>query len=304
MQSRQFAPRLSIAQPGPRSVPFQKPLKKDTSIQAKFSPDSKFTSDPNLRNAYALLNAAIDAMPESNVSKLRSSALVEVNFTAGEMTTSRAHTSIDVPDPLKGDELCPLASVAQWQDLKGRTQMDITINAAAGSDRKYFLQARTFAHELAAHVAPYIDILEKIKRGEGMSGEDRDRILTGGSRGGRGEHAGLVGGANREYDELVHQMARNLSVTEALQLAEDYLKDISRYDQKSGIVLSAEQKDEFIRQFNEARSRSDWIKTLYSESAARDGLIARRLAGLTSKDVAALILLAALVVFVVQKMFT
>jgi hypothetical protein len=224
------------------------------------------------------------------------------------MTTSRAHSSIDVPHPeeSRGGTFTPLAMVAQYYDLKGRTGMDITLDASAESGRAYYLQARTFAHELTAHIAPYIDILEKIKRGEGMSGKDQDFVTAGGGSGGRGEHAGIVGGANQDYDELVRRMALRLSPADALDMAEDYLKDISRYDPKSGTVLTQEKREQFVRQFNEAKGQIDWVKQLYSDSSAVKALIARRQKKgvLTVKNAAAFILLAALVIFVLQQILS
>jgi hypothetical protein len=282
--------------------------KNGKAIQPKFVPDEAFNSSSDRKKAFALLNAAIDAMPGSNVAKLRSSELVVVNFTAGKMTTSRAHSSIDVPHPDESRQgtFTPLAMVAQYHDLKGRTEMDITLDASAESGRSYYLQARTFAHELAAHIAPYVDILEKIKRGEGMSKEDRDFVLAGGSSGGRGEHAGIVGGANQDYDELVRQMALKLSPVDALEMAEDYLLDISRYDPESGSVLKEEKREQFIRQFNEAKSKIDWVKELYSDSAAVQALIARRekKGVLTINNIAIFIVMAAIVVFVLQRMLS
>lgn len=282
--------------------------KNSRAIQPKFVPDEAFNSSADRKNAFALLNAAIDAMPDSKVARLRNSDLVVVKFTAGKMTTSRAHSSIDVPHPEKSRSgtFTPLDTVAQYYNLKGLTEMDITIDASKESGRAYYLQARTFAHELTAHIAPYIDILEKIKRGEGMSEEDQRFVTAGGSSGGRREHAGIVAGANQDYDELVRRMALKLSATDALDMAEDYLLDISRFDPKSGIGLKQEEKEQFIRQFNEAKGKIEWVKELYSDSSAVRALIARRQKKgvLTAKNIAIFIVLAALVIFVIQRMLS
>lgn len=270
-----------------------------TAVQAKFTPDPTFSSSGNLMAAFDLFNAAIDQMPGSNVAKLRASATVDVQFTAGPMEESKAHSSIDVPDPDKDDALCPLAMVAQRQNLAGRTGLEITMAMNSSSTKPYFSLARTMAHELAGHVAPYVDILEKIKAGRGMSGADQDRILTGGARGGAMEHAGMVGGRNVEYDTLVHQMASRLSTADAVAMAKDYLIDISRYDPRNGRVFTQEDEQEFIRQFNEAKQGIAWIAELTARSEAEQRRLAQRRGYLSPGQ--ALILLA-IVVFVIARM--
>lgn len=271
-----------------------------TGVQAKFSPDEAFRGDAKLMAAYDLFNSAIDRMPGlSNVARLRSSASVNVVFTAAPMSESKAHSSIDVPDPYKDGALCPLFSVAQYHNLIGSTEMEVTMNMNSGSDRPFFLLARTLAHEIAGHIAPYTDILEKIKAGQGMSGDDRDRI-TGAGAGGCIEHAGMVGGHNAEYDTLVKLMASQLTLAEGLQMADDYLKDISRYHSTSGKVFSAEERAEFSRQFQEARQGIAWIAELEAAAARfrRNRAIQRR-----NRNILLTIILIAIVGFVLNQMF-
>jgi hypothetical protein len=270
-------------------------------VQAKFTRDSSFAGNPKLMSAFDIFNKAIDTIPTSNVARLRNSATVDVEFTSGEMETSRAHASMDVPDEWKGDAFCPLTNVAQYHTLQGRTGLSVTVAVNSGLHGSPFLIARTLSHEVAGHIAPYVDILEQIKAGKGLSPADRDRMTAVGP-GGSGDHASMVGGGNQEYDALVRAIASTLNPRDALQIAQDYLQDISRYDSKTGRTFdlrNESDKNKFVEQFNKAKTEIDWISDVfrnYNELQRRQ--IQRR----RQRNIAGA-LLVLLVVYVLDRMF-
>lgn len=239
-------------------------------LQPKFSPDSKFKAHEELVDALRLLEAAIDQMANSRVKTLQDSQVVDITFTAGPMEGSKGHTTIEAPDPDNAEYWRGLPTLAQYHDLKGRRDLDITIAANTNlitEGKKYFIIARTLAHELATHVAPYKDILLNIRTGLGLTPMEQDALIEGfGGGGGAGEHAASARGET-EYELLVSKLAGlMLSVEDSYELALSYVQDVARYDPKSGALLKNEKQ--VNQQFSSIASHG-WIQEIAGNRARK-----------------------------------
>lgn len=299
-------PRPSFAAQTQKSKPDLLPGSRRFSIQPKFTVEESFSSNSRLMAAYQIFNEALDHLPESNVARLRTSATVDVKFTAAPMTESKAHASIDVPDPSQEEDsefTKPLSMAAQYSKLVGRRGLDVTVAMNSSGDRAPYLVARTLAHELAGHVAPHLGAMERIVAGLGLSEEDQIK-LSGVGPGGAMEHAKMVNGGNSEYDELVRLIAGQLSLSQALEMAKDYLVDISRYDPNNGRTFDLNRpkdKEEFEKQFNRAKTEIRWISELLERSNEQQRRLARQRA---QKNQLTALILFCLVIVVLSWMYT
>jgi len=221
-------------------------------------------------DALRLLEAAIDEMANSRVKALKDSALVDITFTAGPMQSSKGHTTIEAPDPDNAEYWRSLPTLARYHDLKGRKDLQITIAANTNlitEGKEYFILARTLAHELAAHVAPYKNILLNIRTGLGLTPLEQTALTGGhGGGGGAGEHAAIARGET-EYELLVSKLAElMLNVDDSYELALSYVQDVSRYDPKTGAILkdSGQVNKQFV-----AIAKHGWIQDIVRNRARK-----------------------------------
>lgn len=221
-------------------------------------------------DALRLLEAAIDETGNSRVKALKDSGVIDIIFTAGPMEGSKGHTTIEAPDPDSAEYWRNLPTLARYHDLKGRRDLEITIAANTNlitQGKKYFILARTLAHELAAHVAPYKNILLNIRAGLGLTPMEQTALIEGnGHGGGAGEHAAIARGES-EYELLVSKLAAlMLDVEDSYELALSYVQDVSRYDPKTGALLkdSAQVNKQF-----QAIAGHKWIQDIVKDRARK-----------------------------------
>ena len=240
-------------------------------VQPKFSPDAEFRAHEEMVDALRLLEAAIDKTGNSRVKSLMDSALIDIIFTAGPMEGSKGHTTIEAPDPDNSEYWRNLATLARYHDLKGRKDLQITIaantNLITQGKKKYYIIARTLAHELAAHVAPYTNLLKNIRSGLGLTPMEQDALIGGhGQGGGAGEHAAIARGES-EYELLVSTLADLMpNVNDSYELALSYVQDVARYNPKTGGMLT-EPKD-VSRQFDSI-AKHNWIQDIVKSRARK-----------------------------------
>jgi len=99
--------------------------------------------------------------------------------------------------------------------------------------------AKTLAHELGAHVAPFADIFRRAAGPEGLNEEDIAHLEERGRHKGAGDHAAIRERKETEYENIVRTMVDRLGGPDnrdAQDVVFHYVLDISRYDER-GIAI-------------------------------------------------------------------
>lgn len=120
-----------------------------------------------------------------------------------------------------------------------KTIITIRLNPNFVAQNSPAVIAKTLAHELGAHVAPYADIFRRAAGDEGLTDEDIAHMEDRGQHKGAGDHAAIRERNETEYENIVRTMVDRLGGPDnrdAQDVVYHYVIDISRYDAR-GIAI-------------------------------------------------------------------
>lgn len=198
--------------------------------------DAALDGNAKAKQAFQIFTAAI---PDRSASKFVQQAdFVIIEFEVSpHLPEARGDTSKQVElfgDAIGKFENAPGKLGGAEQIKNKKTYITIRLNGDFVANNSPPIIAKTLAHELGTHVAPFVDIFTRAHGDEGLTDKDIAFMSHRGHGKGAGDHAAIRDRTELDYENIVRTMAENLGGpknADAQDVVYHYVLDIARYDE-------------------------------------------------------------------------